>query len=117
MADFNIQRLKYTWRGSWNPGVEFKKDDIAYYAGKSYSTLSAHTSSANFIDDLLASQVDTTYTITVSTDTFNLQAQGHFYVDGVESPFLTLLRGRKYIFNQDADSNVDYNGQVNIFLL
>tara|TARA_B100002019_G_scaffold53320_1_gene45477 strand:+ start:332 stop:5413 length:5082 start_codon:yes stop_codon:yes gene_type:complete len=117
MADFNIQRLKYTWRGSWNPGVEFKKDDIAYYAGKSYSALSAHTSSANFVNDLLASQVDTTYTITVSTDTFNLQAQGHFYVDGVESPFLTLLRGRKYIFNQDADSNVDYNGQVNIFLL
>jgi len=36
MADFNLGRIKFKWRGSWISGLSYIKDDIVSYGGNSY---------------------------------------------------------------------------------
>ena len=109
MANFNLDRLKYNWRGTWNPSVDFAKDDIVYYEGKAYACLTAHTSSTNFYADKDADFVDQNVVVTVGADTFDNQRQGHFYLDFNENPVFTLLKGRTYIFRQNDATNIEYN--------
>lgn len=52
MSDFKIARLKYTWRGTWTAGVEYKPDDVVSLGGKAYSCLLRHESQQNFFTDL-----------------------------------------------------------------
>jgi hypothetical protein len=55
MAEFNISRFKYVWRGPWANGISFAQDDIAAVGGKIYVCLIGHISSlATFDDDLNA---------------------------------------------------------------
>ena len=111
MANFNIDRLKFRWRGEWSTNVEYTKDDIVYYKGKAYVCKKSHTPSNSFYQDRDATELLPVINVTVSNDTINNQAQGVFYLNGVESPALTLLRGRTYTINQDADTNITFNEQ------
>ena len=55
MAEFNISRFKYVWRGPWQNGTAFNQDDIAVVGGKIYVCLIGHIASLNsFDDDLFA---------------------------------------------------------------
>ena len=51
MAEFKLDRFRYTWRGEWQESTVYKKDDIVYNGGKSYVRITAHTSPANFANE------------------------------------------------------------------
>jgi len=50
--EFKISRLRFTWRGVWTAGVNYNRDSIVQYEGKSYVCLTPHTASTNFYNDL-----------------------------------------------------------------
>ena len=52
MAEFKLDRFKYTWKGQWVPSTEYLKDDIVYNGGKSYVCIVGHTSDVEFGTDL-----------------------------------------------------------------
>ena len=52
MAEFRLERFKYTWRGNWSSGVDYKRDDVVRLNGKSYVCVYTHTSNASFRTDL-----------------------------------------------------------------
>jgi chitodextrinase len=54
MAEFKLDRFKYNWKGSWQAGTEYKRDDIVRVNGKSYVCVLTHTSSGTFGQDLNA---------------------------------------------------------------
>jgi len=54
MAEFNLERFKYRWRGEWSSGTFFRRDDIVRVKGKSYVCVVSHTASNAFRDDLTA---------------------------------------------------------------
>lgn len=51
MAEFKLNRIRFTWKGDWTTGTFYTKDDIVRYGGKSYVCLVGHTSSPNFYTD------------------------------------------------------------------
>jgi len=51
MADFKINRIRFTWKSDWATATAYTKDDIVRYGGKSYVCLVGHTST-NFSDAL-----------------------------------------------------------------
>ena len=57
MAEFNLNRFKYTWKGDWQSGQEYNRDDVISIQGKSFVCLIQHVSSSAFFDDLYADSV------------------------------------------------------------
>ena len=49
MADFNLDRIRFRWKGDWNVSTVYVKDDIVRYQGKAYVCLLGHESNANTI--------------------------------------------------------------------
>jgi hypothetical protein len=60
MADFKINRIRFTWKDTWATSTAYTKDDIVRYRGKSYVCLVGHTASADFNTDLNYIDVSTT---------------------------------------------------------
>ena len=54
MAEFKVERLSYLWKGEWQPGQEYKRDDVISLNGKSYVCLIGHTADSAFSNDLNA---------------------------------------------------------------
>jgi hypothetical protein len=54
MAEFKLDRFKYDWKGVWQAGTSYKRDDIVRVNGKSYVCLVTHVSSSTFRTDLTA---------------------------------------------------------------
>ena len=55
MADFNLDRIRFRWRGEWVAGTSYVKDDMVYYQGKTYACLIGHdANSTYFYTDLNA---------------------------------------------------------------
>ena len=52
MAEFKLDRFKYTWKGQWQPSTEYLRDDIVYNGGKSFVCIVSHTSDTLFSTDL-----------------------------------------------------------------
>ena len=52
MAEFKIDRLRFTWKGIWSSATTYPKDSIVSENGRSYVCLIAHTSTSNFNNDL-----------------------------------------------------------------
>ncbi len=50
-SEFKIGRLRYTWRGYWDTDIEYNRDAVVQYEGKTYVCLFPHTST-NFNADL-----------------------------------------------------------------
>lgn len=44
MAEFKLGRLKFWWKGEWQAGHTYVKDDVVRFGGKSYVCTGAHTS-------------------------------------------------------------------------
>ena len=51
MAEFNISRFKYVWRGVWQSGVTFSQDDIVANGGKIYVCLIGHVGDLSTFDN------------------------------------------------------------------
>ena len=121
MSNFNLTRIKFTWKGTWGSNTTYKKDDIVLYNGKAYVSNYGHTSSTNFYEDKDPTNIidGTTYNITVNSDSINGKPSGNFYIDGKESPILVLLKGGTYIFDQSDLTNIEFpegNSSVNPIL-
>jgi len=59
MADFQLGRLKFKWRGDWATSTAYVVDDLVKYGGNTYVVTVNHTSAAtseNFYTDLAASK-------------------------------------------------------------
>ena len=54
MAEFKLDRFKYTWKGDWAAGTEYLRDDIVKVNGKSYVCIISHTADTKFATDLNA---------------------------------------------------------------
>jgi hypothetical protein len=63
MAEFKISRIRYTWKGNWNNGAQYNRDDVVRYGGSSWVCFRQHTAST-FINDqnFLANPSDTDFT-------------------------------------------------------
>jgi len=48
MADFNIDRIKFRWKGTWAESTSYIVDDVVLYNGRAYVCTSVHTSAASF---------------------------------------------------------------------
>jgi hypothetical protein len=47
MADFNLERIRFRWKGEWVASTPYVKDDLVYYKGKTYVCMIGHTSNGN----------------------------------------------------------------------
>lgn len=47
MADFRLGRLKFNWRGPWQPSTVYVIDDIVNFGGKTYTCVVNHTSASS----------------------------------------------------------------------
>jgi hypothetical protein len=52
MAEFKLNKIRFTWRGDWVTGTRYIKDDIVRYYGKSYVCLVGHVANTDFNTDL-----------------------------------------------------------------
>jgi hypothetical protein len=63
MAEFKISRIRYTWRGAWNNGTTYNRDDVIQYGGSSWVCFRQHTASVFLTDqEFLANPGDTDFT-------------------------------------------------------
>ena len=46
MAEFKLGRIKFVWKGAWQTGTNYYKDDVVSYGGYSYICVVSHTSGA-----------------------------------------------------------------------
>jgi hypothetical protein len=51
MAEFNLGRIRFVWKGAWSPATTYIKDDIIRYGGKTYLCVIGHSSDADFYTD------------------------------------------------------------------
>ena len=49
MAEFNLERIRFRWKGDWAESTAYVKDDIIRFNGKSYVCLLSHQSAADTI--------------------------------------------------------------------
>jgi len=60
MADFNLDRIRFRWKGDWIISTSYVKDDIVRFEGKTYVCLIGHQSGAtNIYGDLNLAAPDT----------------------------------------------------------
>lgn len=51
MAEFNLGRLRFVWKGEWVTGTAYLRDDVVRYGGSSYVCRAGHTGQSNFYAD------------------------------------------------------------------
>jgi hypothetical protein len=51
MADFNLGRIRFVWKGGWFPSTSYIRDDVVFFGGSSYVCVDVHTSSSDFATD------------------------------------------------------------------
>jgi len=56
MAEFKLNRIRFTWKGPWVAGYDYNIDDIIEQNGKTYVAKRVHTS-ATFTNDLAGTDV------------------------------------------------------------
>ena len=56
MADFNLGRMKFVWRGSWVTARAYVKDDVIRNGSNTYVCILAHTAGGSFSTDLGANK-------------------------------------------------------------
>ena len=51
MADFNLGRIRFVWKGAWQTSTAYVRDDVVSFGGSSYVCIEAHTSGSTFADN------------------------------------------------------------------
>ena len=108
MADFNLDRIRFNWNGSWTASKLYTKDDVVYYNGKAFVCLQGHTANQNFYADKDGTGT-LQYTVTVGIDTLTGKTSGNFYLNGIETPEINLITGKTYIIDQSDATNTSYS--------
>ncbi len=57
MADFNLGRIKFKWKGTWTTATAYVKDDVVFHGGSAYVVKINH-SSTSFENDLTAAKLE-----------------------------------------------------------
>ena len=52
MAEFNLGRIRFVWKGAWVTSTTYIKDDVIRYGGKTYLCVIGHSAAADFNTDL-----------------------------------------------------------------
>ena len=52
MADFLLDRIRFTWTAGWVSGQVYTKDDVTYYRGRVYVCITGHTAGADIRTDI-----------------------------------------------------------------
>jgi len=91
--------------------IYFNKElnSLRLYSGRltgGYEVLS-EANLSKILGDLQTAAIS--YTVTMGVDTIGSDPNGKFYIDGVESPDLTFVKGYTYVFDQSDSSNASYN--------
>lgn len=102
MADFRIDRIRFTWKGEWTAGTVYQKDELVYYKGKTFVSILGHTSSTNFNVEYGV----TPRFLNVTVERNGANTADVFFINGVESPVLDLRFGETYIFDTSDITNV-----------
>ena len=53
ITSINLGKIKFNWRGLWEDGVAYVKDDVVRYNGSSYVCITGHTSVPSFSTNAL----------------------------------------------------------------
>ena len=51
MADFNLGRIRFVWKGAWQGSTAYVRDDVVSFGGSSYVCITAHTSGSTFAEN------------------------------------------------------------------
>jgi hypothetical protein len=94
---WNLVSDGQTWKGDWRNDTDYVYNDLVKYGSKLYLCDTIHTS---------ATQTGSTETYVVTVQNDPSVSNGVFYVDGVATPDLQMIRGVKYIWDQDHASNL-----------
>ncbi len=57
MADFNLGRIKFKWKGTWTTATAYVKDDVVFHGGSAYVVKINH-SSTSFETDLSSAKLE-----------------------------------------------------------
>ena len=49
MAQIDLGKLKFNWRGDWATATAYEVDDVVYYNGSAYVVVQALTTSQNIV--------------------------------------------------------------------
>jgi len=121
MAEFDITRIRYTWKGNWTTSTAYKIDDIVKYGGSSYTCIRLHTSTNFEADqDFLTNPGDTLPSPAWSkmTDGFAFRgswAQNTVYAFGD----LTLYGGLVYVCidgHTSASTFAENNAKFSVYI-
>jgi hypothetical protein len=52
MAEFNLGRIRFVWKGTWVSSTTYIKDDIVRFGGKTYLCISGHVADLDFYTNL-----------------------------------------------------------------
>jgi hypothetical protein len=52
ISTISLGKVKFNWRGDWINGTTYAKDDVVKYGPNVYTCVTAHSSQANFADNI-----------------------------------------------------------------
>ena len=112
-----------SWKNTWQPGTYYKVNDIVKYGGQLYQCIIGHDSSTYTVPSSA-----TTYTVLTRNDTVNTpedkdyvvtveqgspsQTDGYFFLDDVQAPTVSFVKGKTYTFDQSPGSNETWNTKI-----
>lgn len=124
MANFKIDRLRYTWKGQWVTSTQYKRDDVVGIAGATFVCLKQHASAEDFYIDLanrdLANNIPDPYWVQMTdgvvisgdwepSTTYNIGQ----IVDYENSKYVSLINHESALtFELDIDKWAIYSNQI-----
>lgn len=79
MSEFKISRIRFTWKGAWDAGTAYTKDDVVSVNSKVYVCLVGHTANVDFYEDL--NYIDETVIPNVPAPKWELMMDGKSWKD------------------------------------
>jgi hypothetical protein len=121
MADFKLNRFKFTWKGSWQSSSRYNPDDIVSFNSNVYVCLESHTSNFDFYADLNFLNNDIP---PVMVPRWELMAEGKSWLGNwTPSTYYVIgdtvkLGGTTYICVEphiSADQEADFSSQISFW--
>tara|TARA_B100000212_G_scaffold105212_2_gene77926 strand:+ start:5050 stop:11670 length:6621 start_codon:yes stop_codon:yes gene_type:complete len=112
-----------SWKDTWQPGTYYKVNDIVKYGGNLYQCIIGHDAQSysaptsattyNVITgfDTVNSPVDKDYVVEVEAGSPS-QTDGYFFLDDVQAPSISFVKGKTYTFDQTPGSNATFNSKI-----
>lgn len=101
MAEFRLDRFKYTWRGDWSSSADYIRDDVVRFGSKIYTCILQHSADDDFYADLEAASPKWELTADGKTWTGEWQTTYSYVVGDIVSLF-----GAIYICNTPHTSEI-----------